>query len=242
MNAAHNFRPKVFLSASVPPPQRAPEFQRVQNAQVEIEQATIALARAVLSRGGTLVLGAHPSISPLIAHVAGEFVAPAPDPAGRRRGADEGPAVIVHQVSAFRDELPAATRHLEQMGLARFVWHDPVQGDQRGGPGDRPYPLSVAAMRAVMLRGPFDAMVCIGGMEGVLEEARMLREITRTCPVLAMAHTGGAASVLAQTDNYRTWGEQDFLGDLNIPGVNLLDPVPYDFVMQEFVRRLERMR
>src|SRR4051794_31938323 len=63
----------VFLCASVPDRQRAKKYRRLENAAFEIEQAVISLARAVFSEGGRLLFGGHPSISPLVATVAGEY-------------------------------------------------------------------------------------------------------------------------------------------------------------------------
>lgn len=248
---AASFRPTVFLSASVPSMARAEEFRRVQNAQVEIEQATIALARAVLSKRGTLVLGAHPSIVPLVAHVAGEFIRPGGDSGPKSdqsgsisTGENDDPAVLVHQVSAFEAELPEATRYLARMGLARFIWHETVAGDKRGGPSDRPYPLSLNAMRVAMLESKdFDAMVCIGGMEGVVDEVRIFQEKAGAPPVLALAATGGAASLIAEERrDQNVWTEIDLLPQIEIPGVDLRNPTPYDFLMQEFIRKLEERR
>ena len=59
----------VFLSASIPV---RPGFRRVSGAAVEIEEAVVSFARAVLKEEGTVVFGAHPSISPLVASVASE--------------------------------------------------------------------------------------------------------------------------------------------------------------------------
>src|SRR5690348_16641625 len=66
----------ILLSASVPAPERAKEYQRVEDAHFQIEQAVISLARAVFSESGQLVFGGHPAISPLVAMVAGEYREP----------------------------------------------------------------------------------------------------------------------------------------------------------------------
>jgi hypothetical protein len=66
----------ILLSASIPAPERTDQYRSVPLGSFEIDQAVISLARAVFSEGGQLVLGGHPSISPLIAMVAGEYREP----------------------------------------------------------------------------------------------------------------------------------------------------------------------
>jgi hypothetical protein len=66
----------IFLSASVPSPKRNEQYQRIEDAHFEIEQAVISLARAVFSESGQLVFGGHPAISLLVAMVAGEYREP----------------------------------------------------------------------------------------------------------------------------------------------------------------------
>ena len=68
----------VFLSASVPSPERSHEYNRIPEAPLRIEEAVMSIARAIFMEGGTLVFGAHPSISPLVARVIGHYYLPAP--------------------------------------------------------------------------------------------------------------------------------------------------------------------
>src|SRR5439155_26427918 len=69
----------VFLSASTPT--RQPDLFPPA-AEDEIEESVRSLARAVFAEGGHLVLGAHPSISPLIVDVATEYFPPSWGQAG----------------------------------------------------------------------------------------------------------------------------------------------------------------
>ncbi|MFN9753947.1 MAG: hypothetical protein ACK55L_00930 [bacterium] len=173
--------PNVFLSASVP---HRPEWI-AGSKPAEIEEAIIALARAVFARRGRLVFGGHPSVSPLVAAVAGEYF-PA-DPHRQSR------PVVIFQSEFFRALLPDETWDLHRLGWANLIW-TPVELS-RGEP-DRA--ASLLRMRRELLTraGPWDAMVAIGGMEGVLEEAELFLELGGGAPVCAFTTTGGAAAQL----------------------------------------------
>jgi hypothetical protein len=200
----------IFLSASVPRPERASEYQtdsppaeavyrRIPDAQFEIEQAVVSLARAVFAAGGRLVFGGHPSISPLVATVAGEY---------RFRsdaGAEQGPEspVLIYQSEVFRDHAPEATLLMFELGLARVRWTPAVDGERFDRDAARTGPVcprSLAVMRATMLEESRpDAMICIGGMAGVLEEVDLFTRSFPASPVFVLESTGGAAMRLART-------------------------------------------
>src|ERR1700741_86045 len=104
----------VFLGASIPDPVRWPgEFD-----PGEITDAVVAAARAVLSAGGTLVSGAHPTITPLLLHVAAEFPA-----------REDEPPVLVYQSALFESVLPAAARRFETDGVGELRMTPAVPGD-----------------------------------------------------------------------------------------------------------------
>lgn len=208
----------IFLSASVPKSERAAAFRRLADAQREIEQAVVSLARAVFAEGGRLVFGGHPSISPLVSLVAGEYVsAGRAEPREGSRNAQERRAdlsqtapVIIHQLDAFRSELPDATTHMEELGQAVIRWHETLPDERRvEWPASAPrYPKSLRRMRLAMLGDKpsfgerLRAMVCLGGMEGVFEEAALFHEL-RHQPVYVLARTGGASELLARRDTVR---------------------------------------
>ncbi len=166
----------VFLSASVP---NRPEWV-ADSKPIEIEEAVICLARAVFARGGRLLFGGHPSISPLIAAVAGEYFPV--DPTRQIR------PVITFQSKFFRDNLPNETWELYRMGWASIEW---TPEEMRNGLPDRDESLNAMRRRMLLdptligadremqaavqrnLLGPPKAMVAIGGMEGIAEEAAM---------------------------------------------------------------------
>ncbi|HEX2204871.1 MAG TPA: hypothetical protein VHG91_16295 [Longimicrobium sp.] len=226
----------LFLSASVPSPARAEEFNRVPHAQVEIEGAVVALARAVLSEGGRLVFGGHPSISPLVASVAGEYAG----------DGGEGARVVIHQLEAFRTQLVDATVEMAKMGWAEIRWHPvhPSEQGHRPEPGKPPFPESLRRMRQVLLAetGDLAAMVCVGGMEGVIQEAVLFRDrVEGTRPCFAVHRSGGAAKILAERE--REWVraiDDEVLGpDDGAAGRRY---VPYPLIMQMLVREIARSR
>jgi hypothetical protein len=186
------------MSASVPSPQRADQFRRIPDAAEQIEQAVVSLTRAVLSEGGRLVFGGHPAISPMVAMVAGEYRA------SRRAEsrAERPPAnVRIYQSGVFRERAADSTMLMFDLGMADIVWTegDPEESfDASPSKGPR-YPRSLARMRREMLdRERPDCMVAIGGMEGVIEEARLYREMFPGRPIYVLERTGGASALLRE--------------------------------------------
>jgi hypothetical protein len=205
----------VFLSASVPSLKRAERFRRGALAAFEIEQAVISLARAVFARGGRLVFGGHPSISPLVAMVAGEYRKPRRAENGKER---EPASVIIYQSEAYRDVAEEATLLLYQMDTAQVVWTQAV-GGERFDPERREGPqcqLSLESMRREMMNATQpEAMICIGGMEGVLEEARLYEALFPARKIYVLRVTGGAAAELAEAaDSHVEVAETELLQDV----------------------------
>jgi hypothetical protein len=189
----------VFLSASVPSPERAERYRRVEDAHVEIEEAVISLARAVFTEGGALVFGGHPTISPLVAMVAGEYITP------RLAGGSEEEVrtpIHIYQSEAYKGYVPDETLMMFRAGYATLHWTEAVDGERFDpeAPRDRPRcPKSLRRMREQMIRETAPvAMVCIGGMEGVEEEAKIFRELRKREPIYVFGETGGAAALLAE--------------------------------------------
>jgi hypothetical protein len=165
----------VFLSASIPDPDR----WEGQFHPLEITDAVVAAARAVLSSRGRLVTAAHPTIAPLLLYVAGEF------PMMNR----QPPPILVYQSRLFEDMLPRETYDLVDRGLGEMRWTDRV-------PGDDPHPTkwneSLALMRHEMLAETEPiAAVFIGGMEGITEEYELFRELRPGRPMYPIAAPGG---------------------------------------------------
>ena len=194
----------VFLSASIPV---RPGFRRVSGAAVEIEEAVVSFARAVLKEEGTVVFGAHPSISPLVASVASEYLSPRlrtgapPEVESIGKPERSGPGVVIYQSHAYDGQLPDKTWEMYRLGFADLVWCGAKGGEQFDPKNPRVQcPLSLLFMREQMIgRESPCAMVAIGGMEGVIEEAHIfLGDKPLRAPLYVMETTGGAAERLAQ--------------------------------------------
>jgi hypothetical protein len=165
----------------------------------EIEEAIVSLARAVFARKGRLLFGGHPTVSPLIAAVAGEYFKADP-----RR--DVRP-IVTFQSRFFEQRLPDETWALHRYGWTEIIWTDVVH---RGSEVET-REASLLGMREAMLASVEDgpvAMVAIGGMEGVLHEAEMFlarRQAWRhRPPIYAAGSTGAAAEKLAYQDSLLT--------------------------------------
>lgn len=199
----------VFLSASVP---TRPGFRRPSTAAVEIEEAIVSFTRAVLREQGVLVFGAHPSISPLIASVASEYITPhlrtsePPDVGEIDQPKRRGPAVVIYQSHAYDGYVPDKTWELYRFGYADLIWSE-AQGNERFDPKRKQVqcPLSLEFMRKAMFRRERPiVMVAIGGMEGVIDEAKLFwnsvkeRNVRTALPVWTLETTGGAAELLGE--------------------------------------------
>lgn len=170
----------VFLSASIPNPVRWNGYFD----PLEITDAVVATARAVLSAGGVLVTAAHPTIAPLLLYIAAEL------PNRNER------SVLVYQSAAFDDILPEATRRFEAEGVGSII-RTPVIADEPADPTRAPQ--SLAAMRSQMLTETEPAAaVFIGGMGGIPDEYALFSELRPGRPTYPLGFPGGEARVLAE--------------------------------------------
>jgi hypothetical protein len=187
-----NGRP-IFLSASTP----SRDLEKYPRLQMEVENAVIELARAVFSKGGRLIFGGHPSISPLVASVASEYFQPDP-----LLNADQRP-VQIYQSRAYEKVIPSTTQSLERFGYAAIHWTQAANGEEYDGQKQTAQcRASLRVMRQQMLKPEPIAMVAIGGMEGVAEEAGLFLQAV-TGPVFAMRTTGGVSRDLrGHTENW----------------------------------------
>jgi hypothetical protein len=169
----------VFLSSSIPNPQHWSGYFDAR----EITDAVVAAARAVLTAGGLLVTGAHPTISPLLLYVAAEFPN---DP--------ERPRVVVYQSGLFEPIMPEATRRFQNDGISILRITPPV-------PGERPvrgeWDGSLRLMREQMFSETEPAAgIYIGGMADISKEFEMLDERRPRPLAYALAAPGGEAAKL----------------------------------------------
>lgn len=172
----------------------------------------MAVARAVFAAGGKLVFGAHPSISPLIASVLGEYSmpeAPATDENGEPRQQREGecqPCVEMYQSKVWEPLWAEDSRRLTERPQVGIRWV-PAVGDETASsiPTAKPQaPRSMKEMRLRMIRESRPvAMIAIGGMEGTQEEAEIFAELLPGHPIYALSTTGGAARLIAERRHIR---------------------------------------
>jgi hypothetical protein len=216
----------IFLSASVP----YREGFREDANPAAIEEAIVSIARAVFARGGRLLFGGHPSVSPLIASIAGEYFPP--DPARVER------PVVTFQSEFYRGKLPDETWQLVRMGWSSIQWApnlDVMRDWMLLGKETPP-----AVIEAHRLRPP-KAMFAVGGMEGVVAEADLFLSHREDwggfAPILALTSGGGAARRLPELR--KTQGLED-LWRREFPGALPPDiPVqPYAAMVQWALDRL----
>lgn len=167
---------RVFLSASVPLPDRHPRFMATADV-VAIREAVKALVSEVIPRG-LIVFGGHPAITPLMALLL------------RGMGAEAARRIILYQSAFFADQfLDAIDTFLE-------VRVTPTIANSRE--------KSLEEMRKRMIGDThFDAGVFIGGMEGVLDEFELFRALHRGAECWPIASTGAAALELFDRDRRR---------------------------------------
>lgn len=249
----------VFLSASVP---NRPGFPRNSEAATEIDEAVVSFTRAVLAERGVIVFGAHPSISPLVASVASEYVSPelhtAPPPEVESIGKPvrQGPRVVIYQSHAYDGYVPDKTWHMYRFGYADLVWCA-RQAGETFEPKEKKVqcPHSLRYMRRKLFEMESPAvMAAIGGMEGVLDEADLFLEYLHMrdqppppAPIYALETTGGAAGMLrTRVPSFVHQVEEEWKLEMP-PGAAEIelrsDPrartfVPYPLIMQWLVRKI----
>lgn len=210
-----------LLSASVPSAERAERYHRIQDSQLHIDEAIVSLSRAVFAKGGRIVFGGHPTVVPLVSMVAAEYVS-----ASRAFTTGVGPPTIVYQSEAYAAVVTAPQRHMVKLGLTeeRLV---PAVNGERFDPRRRGEPQceeSLREMRYRMIRETKpQALVCMGGMEGVEREFEMFWELCPDRPIWLWAITGGASALLASR-----YGDRS---NVRVVGIDLLN---------DLARRLQR--
>lgn len=185
----------VFLSASFPAQDRAPEFFETADPG-EITQAVVALARAVFSVDGRLVFGGHPTISPLVMSVSQDYTWQM-----RLQGGTPEPLAAIYQSEIFRDFLSPATVQMmeENLGNTIFTGLAPEEEPLRSVTQDpQRFPHSLLLMRQQMLsRDDLVAGIFVGGMEGIRAESELLTASNPFVPQFFLGAPGGAARILA---------------------------------------------
>ena len=158
----------IFLSASVPLPERDPKY--IETADIiAIRDAVIALATVVLPHH-RIIWGGHPSITPLIYFVM------------EKMGLNIQEHVSLYQSRFFE--------HLFHKDNNKFenVMHTENLGDIHS---------SIQHMRLRMfLENNFAAGIFIGGMDGIEVEYKMFKEHHPEALILPIASTGAATKIV----------------------------------------------
>lgn len=171
----------IFVSSSIPDPGR----WRGDFDSREITDAVVAAARAILTAGGVIVTGAHPTISPLLLYVAAEFPI---DP--------DQPHVIVYQSGLFERVMPEATKRFQDFGVGYLRLTKPVRGD-KPTPGRWNHSLRIMREQMFAETRPV-AGIYIGGMADITTEFEMLNAMRPQPQAYALAAPGGEAATLVE--------------------------------------------
>ncbi len=139
-----------------------------------------------------------------------EYVTPRVAERLHEHGGNEGagPHVEIYQSEAYLDRIAEATQRLKQQPGVAIHWVPCVDGEVADPDvRDRPQaPESLKRMRIELVQRPdLVGMVCIGGMEGVEEEAMLFHEYQRKLPIYALESTGGAASRIVHNATEDGW-------------------------------------
>lgn len=237
----------ILLSASVPTEERTNEYRKIENAQIQIEEAVIGLARNIFQANGRLVFGGHPSISPLVAMIATEYELDK-ESENIHRNERQSKQVIIYQSRAFEEVLPDETSTLFNLGYAQIVWTQAVDGEKCDLEiRDQPQcPQSLRLMRENMIGQDLDAMVCMGGMEGVEDEFSMFVKNHPKKPVYLLKSTGGAANNIAENPPENTniiVADRDYSSrkpdEKPSPEREPFEIIPYTFITAGIVQDLQ---
>lgn len=158
----------IFLSASVPLPERDPKY--IETADIiAIRDAVIALATVVLPHH-RIIWGGHPSITPLIYFVM------------EKMGLNIQEHVSLYQSIFFEHLFPKDNNKFENVTLTENL------GDIHS---------SIQHMRLRMFsENNFEAGIFIGGMDGIEVEYKMFKEHHPGALILPIASTGAATKII----------------------------------------------
>jgi SLOG cluster3 family len=167
---------QIFLSASIPIRGREPYDQDIETKR--IRDAILALVTVCKDRDLVLVFGGHPAISPIVHHAANSL------------GTIEN--IVIYQSEFYRKFLPEAA-----WKFPNLIWA-PAGDDGRS---------SQAIMRDAMINDKtwqYGAAVFIGGMQGVIDEARRFHAMYPGKPMIPLQYTGGASRILIGSPELRS--------------------------------------
>lgn len=162
---------KVFLSASIPYPDRDKKFYDTADI-ISIRDSVRALATVVIPKAH-LIWGGHPSITPLIRFVLDKM------------NVELNKHVTLYQSLFFEEYFPPDNFAFENIVLT-----------EKGNNRDE----SLELMRSKLINeNDFKVGIFIGGMEGINDEYLMFKERHPNALILPIASTGAAAKILYES-------------------------------------------
>jgi hypothetical protein len=162
---------KVFLSASIPYPDRDKKFYDTADI-VSIRDSVRALATVVIPKAH-LIWGGHPSITPLIRFVLDKM------------NVELNKHVTLYQSIFFEEYFPPDN----------FAFENIVLTEKRNNRDE-----SLELMRSKLINeNDFKVGIFIGGMEGINDEYLVFKERHPNALILPIASTGAAAKILYES-------------------------------------------
>lgn len=168
---------QIFLSASVPVQGRGDYFE---SADPFLIQFAVREFMTVCLGRRRIVWGGHPAITPMVWAVCESL------------DVKFASAVRLYQSRFFQEWFPEENQRFRNVRFIRAIANDRA--------------ASLDLMRRRMLAEPFEAAVFVGGMEGILDEYRIFRDLHPEGKVIAIAAPGGAARKLAKQLQQRNNG------------------------------------
>lgn len=159
---------KIFLSASIPTLGR--EYFEGSNPLL-IREAVVAFTRVCVEYNIEFYFGGHPAISPLVYQIAKNYI-----------GEKKAP-IRIYQSEWFKDMTPAEIKY-----YGNIVWTPKCEN----------VGSSVQLMRKLMFEDNIDTCcaVFIGGMDGIIDEAKKISSLCPDIKMLPMASTGCASAAV----------------------------------------------
>lgn len=158
----------IFLSASIPLPERDPKYFGTADI-IAIRDSIIALATCVLPKH-RIIWGGHPSITPLIYYVM------------QKSALNIQEHLILYQSKFFEKHFPPDNNRFNNIIQTKAL---------------ETREESLDLMREAMLSSyNYSAGIFIGGMEGVEDEYTLFRKFNPEALILPIASTGAAAKIL----------------------------------------------
>lgn len=162
----------IFLSASIPLSDRKKCFYETADV-LAIKEAIRSLVEVIIP-DGRIVCGGHPAITPLLAMAT-------------KNSKKDRNFISIYQSNIFKPDFPESVYDFVDLTL---IEGNPKERDE-----------SLKKMRQAMIKSQrFDAIVLIGGMEGVIDELEMFLEFHPNAKVIPLASTGAASRIVYENE------------------------------------------